>query len=164
MNIVLRNTELTEAEKLAEIQKSAFMPLYEVYHDEGNPCLRGSEDIAIRLEHPEDFIYRSIYCDNQLAGGFCYRIVGGGRYYLQRIYVSPKFHGKGIASSAIIIFEKELSDATLFTLEFPVDRVMNKRCYEKAGYVDTGKREQISQNLVLAHYERKVSPTNQAQC
>jgi GNAT superfamily N-acetyltransferase len=155
LDIELRKTEYTEAEKLAEMQKAAFMPLYEIYQDEGNPFLRGAEDITIRLEHPEDFIYRSIYFDNKLVGGMCYRILGKGEYYLQRIFIMPEFHGMGLASGAIIKFENTLTDAVQFTLEFPIDRLMNKRCYEKAGYVDTGKREQISERLVLAHYIRK---------
>jgi len=156
MNIEIRRTEYAEAEQLAEIQKSAFMPLYDIYHDEGNPGLRGVEDITIRLNHPESFIIKSVYCDNNLVGGIFYRILGSGRYYLQRIFIMPRFHGMGIASNAIIMLEKEISDAVSFTLEFPVDRLMNKRCYEKAGYVDTGKREKVSDNLVLAYYERKA--------
>lgn len=36
MKIEPRKTEYAEAGKLAEIQKSAFMPLYEIYNDKDN--------------------------------------------------------------------------------------------------------------------------------
>ena len=44
MNITIKNTEPCEAEALVRIQKAAFMPLYDKYHDEGkdpNPMAKG---------------------------------------------------------------------------------------------------------------------------
>ena len=49
MNISIKITSASEAEELSQIQKAAFKPLYEKFHDEGNPFLRGSEDILRRL-------------------------------------------------------------------------------------------------------------------
>ena len=49
MNISIRITNPCEVEELVQIQKAAFKPLYEKYHDERNPYLHGSEDIMRRL-------------------------------------------------------------------------------------------------------------------
>ena len=49
MDISIKITEAFEAEELSKIQKAAFKPLYEKYHDNGNPYLRGAEDILCRL-------------------------------------------------------------------------------------------------------------------
>lgn len=38
--IKLRQTTIDDVEILTEIQQKAFYPLYEKYHDEGNPYLR----------------------------------------------------------------------------------------------------------------------------
>ena len=50
--IEVRRTTSEDAAVLFAIQKEAFLPLYERYHDAGNPYLRGIEDIAARLTHP----------------------------------------------------------------------------------------------------------------
>lgn len=49
MSISIKITNTSEAEELSQIQKAAFKPLYEKFHDAGNPFLRGSEDILRRL-------------------------------------------------------------------------------------------------------------------
>lgn len=49
MNISIKITNASEAEELSQIQKAAFKPLYEKFHDAGNPFLRGPEDILRRL-------------------------------------------------------------------------------------------------------------------
>ena len=43
MNISIRATQENESLELCDIQKAAFLPLYEKYHDGGNPYLRGVE-------------------------------------------------------------------------------------------------------------------------
>lgn len=43
------------------------MTLYEKYHDEGNPFLRGPEDILRRLNKYNR--YFTIFCDGKIVGG-----------------------------------------------------------------------------------------------
>ena len=59
MTISIRPTLASEAEELASIQKKAFFPLYEKYHDEGNPYLRGAEDILRRLNDSNRYFTKS---------------------------------------------------------------------------------------------------------
>jgi ribosomal protein S18 acetylase RimI-like enzyme len=162
MKITVRATEESEALELSKIQKEAFLPLYEKYHDEGNPCLRGVEDVANRL-NSDYFRYFTIFLDEEVVGGIFYRCqgstpfeddLGDGKYYLQRIYIKPEKQGNGIAQTAILICEKELPDAKCFLVDFPEDLTKNRMCYEKAGFKDTGKRSSIHPNLVLACYEK----------
>ena len=164
MNISIRPTLPIEAELLAEIQKAAFQPLYERYHDDGNPYLRGEEDITDRL-NTDRFRYFTIFLDGEIAGGVLYRCKGEtpftddlekGQYYLQRIYISPEHQGKRIAQTAILLCEKELPDAKCFLVDFPQNLTQNKRCYVKAGFTDTGKRLEVQPGLVLACYEKNI--------
>lgn len=164
MKITVRATSESEALELSEIQKAAFLPLYEKYHDEGNPALRGVEDVANRLTS-DYFRYFTILIDEEIVGGIFYRCQGStpfedeledGKYYLQRVYIKPDKQGKKIAQTAILLCEKELSDAKCFLVDFPEDLEKNKRCYEKVGFKDTGKRSSIHQGLVLACYEKTV--------
>ncbi len=162
--IHIRATVETDAQILADIQRQAFLPLYERYHDSGNPCLRGIEDVANRLGSPF-FRYFTILDDGEIVGGILYRCKGGtpmgdelkdGKYYLQRVYIKPEQQCKKIAQTAILLCEKEFADATCFSVDFPEDLIKNRKCYEAAGFCDTGKRMEVEPGLVLAYYEKRL--------
>lgn len=158
--ITIRPTLEEDAETLIEIQKMAFRPLYEKYHDKGNPCLRDKSDITNRLKSVR-FKYFTILDDDIIVGGIFYRTTGNGlfftslqpgEYYLQRIYVHPDRQGEHIAQTAIKLCEAELKDAKSFVVDFPIDMEINKRCYEAVGFQDTGNRLEIEPGMVLAFY------------
>jgi len=162
--VKIKATETSEALLLSEIQKQAFLPLYERYHDEGNPCLRGVEDVADRLNSPF-FKYFTIFEDEEIVGGVLYKCKGKGpffeklkegEYYLQRIYIKPERQCQGIAQTAILLCEKDFPDAKLFSVDFPEDLIKNRRCYEKAGFKDTGKRLEAEPGLILACFEKHL--------
>ena len=162
--IKIKATVTTETLLLSEIQMQAFLPLYKRYHDEGNPCLRGVEDVANRLNSPY-FKYFTIFYNNEIVGGVLYKCKGKGpffkqlkegEYYLQRIYIKPELQCKGIAQTAILLCEKEFPDAKKFSVDFPEDLIKNRRCYEKAGFKDTGKRLEAEPGLILACFEKEL--------
>ena len=162
--VKIKATVPEEALLLSEIQKQAFLPLYDRYHDDGNPCLRGVEDVANRLNSPF-FRYFTIFEDEEIVGGVLYKCKGKGpffeklkegEYYLQRIYIKPERQCQGIAQTAILLCEKEFPDAKLFSVDFPEDLVKNRRCYEKVGFRDTGKRLEADPGLILACFEKHL--------
>ena len=164
MSISIRKTIAGEAEKLSQIQKAAFLPLYEKYHDEGNPYLRGPEDILRRLN--KNNRYFTILYDEKIVGGIFYRCkgkrspwaeIGDGEYYLARIYVHPEYQNKGIAREAILLCEQEFPDAKAYYVDFPEDMDKNRRCSEIAGFSDTGERICEEGAPVLAMYRKTVS-------
>ena len=162
--IKIRLTEASEAQLLSEIQKQAFLPLYERYHDAGNPYLRGKEDILMRLNNSK-FRYFTILEDEIVVGGVFYRTegsglffetLGDGEYYLQRIYVRPDRQGKKIAQKAMLLCEKEFTDAVHIYVDFPEDLDKNRKCYESVGFRDRGERIEVEQGLTLASYEKYI--------
>lgn len=74
MSISIKITNTSEAEELSQIQKAAFKPLYEKFHDAGNPFLRGSEDILRRLN--KSYRHFTILLDGKIIGGIFYRLCG----------------------------------------------------------------------------------------
>lgn len=158
MDVKIIPAEPLDANALVAIQREAFKELYEIYHDEGNPYLRGTEEIIRWLERPNWRVYK-IMADGVLSGGvsFCEVKDMPGVYYLARIYVHPKMQGKGIAARAILLCEKTVSGAHLWRLDYPVGQTANRRCYEKAGYKDTKERRyQSCGAITLACMEKKV--------
>ncbi len=164
MNITIRPTTEEEAQLLSDIQKEAFLPLYEKYHDKASPYLRGKEDILNRINTTQFRCY-CILSDDVIVGGIYYKCFGKclfieelktGEYYLQRVFIKPQFQCKGIAQRAILLCEKEFPNAEKFIVDFPVDLDKNRKCYEKAGFCDTGKSIEIQPGLVLACYEKTL--------
>ena len=64
-------------------------------------------------------------------------------------------HSWRIALMAMLC-EKEFPDAKKFSVDFPEALAKNRRCYEKAGFCDTGRRLEAEPGLVLAAYEKYV--------
>lgn len=158
MKIEIVPATAADAEVLAVIQRQAFKRLYDIYHDEGSPYLRGADEIMQWLERPNWQVFK-ILADGVLCGGvsFCERNGMPGVYYLARIYILPELQSKGTASTAITLCEKRVANANLWTLDFPVEEAANRRCYEKAGFTDTGeRREQSSGAVTLAYMEKRV--------
>lgn len=148
---------------LCAIQKQAFEPLYERYHDEGNPFLRGTEDILKRLNTPF-FRYFTILEDGGIFGGISYKCMGRVPFldelkkdecYLQRVYIKPGRQCNRIAQTAILLCEKEFSDINVFYVDFPEDLAKNRRCYERVGFKETGMRKEVEPGLVLACLEKR---------
>lgn len=164
MSISIRITIASEAEELSQIQKAAFKLLYEKFHDEGNPFLRGPEDILRRLNKFNR--YFTILYDGKIVGGVFYRLygkrspsdeLGAGEYYLARIYIHPDYQNKGIARDVILICEKEFADARFYYVDFPEDMDKNRRCYQSAGYRDTGERICVEGAPSLAIFRKTVT-------
>ncbi|MBQ3602498.1 MAG: GNAT family N-acetyltransferase [Clostridia bacterium] len=162
--ISLRLTTMEDADILTDIQRQAFQPLYEKYHDEGNPYLRDKRDILCRLDS-SNFLYLTILYDEKIVGGILYRLKGStpfikklmlGKYYLTRVYILPEYQNKGIATKAILQSERFLEKPKKLYVDFPEDLEKNRKCYTKCGYKDTGKRLETEPGLILACFEKVI--------
>ena len=125
---------------------------------------KGTEDISARLDTPT-FRYFTILDDEKIVGGILYRCegrtpfiaaLGKGEYYLTRIYIQPEYQCRGIGKQAILLCEKEFDDATAFYVDFPIGLDKNRKCYENAGFRNSGKELEVEPGLVLVMYEKKI--------
>lgn len=166
--ITVRPTLTSDVDTLCELQKAAFAPIYEQYHDAGNPCLRGPEDISGRLAS-SSYKYFTILDEEEIVGGVLYKCEGRtpfieklnpGEYYLTRVYVKPDLQGRGIGKKAILLCEKELPDAVKFYVDFPKELEKNRKCYENAGFHASGRESEVEPGLVLAAFEKVAVPLN----
>ncbi len=145
---------MADVDELVAIQKQAFRRLYDTYHDDTSPYLRGTEEFERWFERGHH-VYK-IYADGVLAGGITVFDRGNDEYYFARIYILPKLQRCGIAKGAIRICEKFYPDAARWFLDYPEDQIANKRCYEGCGYVDTGSRRVINESLTLSDAEKII--------
>jgi len=104
--------------------------LWERYHDAGNPYLREPQDILRKLSSPQYHCF-CILDDAQIIGSILYATMANE-------------------------IERELADATLFSVEFPQDLEKNRTCYTKAGFKDTGRRVKTEEEIVLARFEKRI--------
>ena len=153
MNVTLEHVRPEDVDALVAIQKAAFAPLYERYQDEASPYLRGAQEMRNWLMHRQVRCWK-ILEDGALCGGVTVFLRPGGEYYLARLFVHPDHQGHGVAAEALRLCEQKYPEARRWTLDFPVDQPANRRCYEKAGYRDTGVRMEKNERLTLAMYEK----------
>ncbi len=162
--ITVRPTAKKDVFELWLIQRQAFYPLFKRYKDKSNPYKKGIKDIYKRINHPS-FKYFTIFENNRIVGGLFYKCNGktpfcellkDGMYYLGRVYIKPRRQCNGIAQQAILLSEKLLQDAKVLMVDFPQDLAKNRRCYEKCGYTDTGKRLETDPGVVLVCFEKRI--------
>jgi len=155
MNIQLFKATADDAENLVSIQKKAFERLYDIYRDEQIPYQKGTEEIHQWLDNPNVGIYE-IHADEILCGGIVVFKKPDDEYYLARLYILPELQRRGIASEAIKHLEELIDGAKRWATDFLADDVACKKCFEKAGYIDTGIREIKNEKLTLATYEKAI--------
>jgi len=156
MNIQLLKATADDAENLVRIQEKAFKRLYDIYKDEKSPYLKGTEEFFRWLNNLNVSIYK-IHADEMLCGGIAVSKKPDDVYYLARLYILPELQRQGIASKTIKLCEACFEGAKRWMLDFPADQIANKKCYEKAGYIDTGIRDIKNDKLTLAIYEKVIN-------
>lgn len=155
MNVKLIKADLTDAERLLEIQKICFAPHLERYGDfETSPVMVSLEKIQWQIQN-ENFY--KICMDGLWVGSINIRKLDDmGSYKLQIINILPEYQGKGIGQSAIKSAEALFTDAETWVLETLEDMPDNRHVYEKSGYKFTSQTEKINDKLTLVFYEKNV--------
>jgi len=161
--LTIRKMERADVDILTQIQKDAFAPLYQIFHDPSNPHLKGREDIERRLDNPCSYPF-TIVEDGCIVGGLWY--ISGRKlllcelkpheYYLGRVFIRPDRQGNGFAKQALLMSEQHFPDAEKFYVDFPDALEKNRRCYVGAGYRPTGIRQETDPGVTLELYEKIV--------
>lgn len=137
IGIRIEQAEEEDAEELASISKRAFDSDNEV----GAPRLGGppgydSSSSQLRLMRLMD--YYKILLDENIVGGIFADSRGKQHRVLERIFINPPFHNKGIASRAMELLWEMYPNVQLWTLGTPEWNVRTKHFYEKLGFIQVG--------------------------
>ena len=110
MNVNLIRAELTDSEKLLEIQKICFTPHLERYQDfDTNPAMASLDRIRWRIQN-ENF-YKITYEDIWVGSINIIKHDEACACKLHIINILPEYQGKGIGQTAIRLAENMFSDA-----------------------------------------------------
>lgn len=143
-----------DAAALLDIQKEAFLPLFDNYQDGNlNPY---SETLEQMKQHINEGYFYKIMLNDCMVGGIMVHQLEGNKWKLRIIFVAQEFQGKGIAQTAIKLVEKMHSEVNEWVLETPHDLYKNHHVYEKADYVRTKEITPVNERLALVHYRKKI--------
>ena len=137
------------------MQKEAFSELYAKYQDrETSPATEKYKDILFRFNQPETTYY-FIVVGNQKVGVI--RIVdfkdNKTRKRISPIFIMPEYRNKGYAQQAIKEVER-IHGEHHWKLDTILQEKGNCCLYEKLGYHQTGKTEQVNNRMTIVFYEK----------
>ena len=155
MDIKLIAANLEDLNTILQMQKEAFSELYAKYQDtETSPSTEEYEDILFRINQTETTYY-FITADNVKVGVI--RIVdckdGVTRKRISPIFIMPEYRNQGYAQQAIKEAER-IHGKQNWKLDTILQEKGNCYLYEKLGYHQTGKTEQINDKMTIVYYEK----------
>ena len=155
MDIKLIAANLEDLNTILQMQKEAFSELYAKYQDtETSPSTEEYEDILFRINQTETTYY-FITADNVKVGVI--RIVdckdGVTRKRISPIFIMPEYRNQGYAQQAIKEAER-IHGKQNWKLDTILQEKGNCYLYEKLGYHQTGKTEQINDKMTIVFYEK----------
>jgi GNAT superfamily N-acetyltransferase len=135
--VSITKAEEDDAEILAEISKRAFDTDIEVGSPaEGGPLGYDTPEAQINIMK-----YLDCYCillGESVVGGIYIGSVGEEHRVLERIFVNPDLHRKGIGTKAMELAMDMYPEAKLWTLGTPEWNVRTSSFYEKMGFNQVG--------------------------
>lgn len=158
--ITLQKAALNEAELLHKMKYTAFLPLYERYHDDETSPVKESIDKVIRLLQSQNTDYYFILLDTNRVGAI--RIVSDGNangkniYRISPLFVLPEYQNRGIGYNVLLKVFDMYKQADMWRLSTIKEEKANCHLYEKCGFVRTGNEEKINKDMTIVYYEKEV--------
>lgn len=137
------------------IQRAAFQPLYETYHDDMSPYLESKSVLLQKYLSPGTYGY--LFVESGVpVGAVRVRIDPEHKTAkISALAVHPLHQGCGIAQAALRQIEHIHDDVTTWHLSTILQEKRNCHLYEKLGYRQTGAFEQINDTMTLVFYEKR---------
>jgi len=135
--IELKNASNEDAEILANLSKRAFetdIIVGSPFKEGGPPGYDSPQFQIFMMKH---LTYQKIFFNDQIVGGVAYNSKKSNHFILERIFIDPQFHNRGIATEAMNILFTEYPNV-VWTLGTPEWNVRTKHFYEKIGFYQVG--------------------------
>lgn len=149
----IRRFEDADIERVFEIQQAAYKPLYEKYQDPINPYLEDKETVLLKYKRDDGYVF----CKDGVIAG-CVRVkkdvADDDTGFISGLAVHPVYQGQHIASQALLNIEDLYAGYRIWKLDTILEEKGNCHLYEKLGYQDTGKRENVNERMTLIFYKK----------
>lgn len=149
-----------EAEYLHKMKYTAFLPLYDRYHDDETNPVKESIDKVIQQLNDCNTDYYFIALGTERLGAI--RIVNDGNengkniYRISPIFVLPEYQNKGIGYAVLRKVFDMYGRADLWRLSTIKEEKLNCHLYEKCGFVRVGNEKKINKDMTIVFYEKEV--------
>lgn len=146
----LEKAEIKDAERILEVQKTAYLSQAKIYNDYTiSPLVETLEELA------NDFSKKSIYkaTVNNLIVGSIRGMLINGTCHIGRLAVLPAYQNKGIGTLLIKTIEQVFSDCKRFELFTGNKSTDNIRLYERLGY-KLFKTEKYNETASIVYLEK----------
>jgi len=155
MDVRLVRATLDDVQLIWIMQIKAFAKLLETYQDvDTNPGSEPIDKVMMRLKQPFTFYYL-IRAEGENVGAI--RVIDkkepGKNKRISPLFILPEYQGKGFAQQAMLAAER-IHGGEHWELDTILQEKGNCHLYEKMGYRQTGKTEQINDRLTLVFYEK----------
>lgn len=153
-DIELRKVGTEYASLIRELQIAAFSPLLNKYHDyDMSPACEDNDTIKEKILRPGTDTYIIIY-KGKVCGSLRICMISGktGRY--SSLCVLPEFQGRGIASFIMNMIETMYPQFTTWELDTILEEKDNCHLYEKMGFAQVGKIQNINENMNIVFYRK----------
>ena len=140
-----------------EIQRKAFEPLYQKYHDDKtSPYMESKETLKHKYTR-EGTIGYVIEKDGITVGAVRICIYPENKSArISALCILPQYQNQGIAQKALLEIENKHRDVRRWFLDTIAEEAANCHLYEKLGYKRSGNTEKVNQNMTLVVYEKTI--------
>lgn len=144
----------TDALLIHQLKKSAFMPLYEKYHDtETTPALDPPEKVELQLAQ-EETDYWLIALEGKIVGAV--RVVKKrDAHVISPLFIIPEEQNKHAASQALTQLFTMYPEVFTWRLVTIMEEERNCHLYEKLGFYSTFTGKPTG-SLTLTGYEKRI--------
>ena len=154
MSVTLRKVTKDDIRTVWEMQIEAFKDLLAVYQDyDMSPGAESFDKVEARFNQPWT-TYFFIVADDTDVGVI--RVVNkkdGSRKRISPLWIMKEFRGLGFAQEAILAVEK-IYGSDNWCLDTILQEKCNCHLYEKMGYHQTGRIDNINERMDIVYYEK----------
>nr|WP_319397644.1 GNAT family N-acetyltransferase [uncultured Carboxylicivirga sp.] len=143
--------ELTDLDKILELQKEAYVQEAEIYNDFNIQPLTQNIDL-LKLEWQKGIVIKAEK-NGQIIGSVRADLVDN-ICKIGKLIVKPDFQNQGIGKSLMTTIEKLFDNCLIYELFTGDKSEKNLKLYRKLGYKDY-KTEQIDNNLKLVYLQKQ---------
>jgi len=154
MDIKFEPPTNADANDLLSVQVRAFHDDARMYPgvEIGGPP--GYDSLETMVADIQNFLCHKIIYQVQIIGGIVVFDWGEGHFHLDRLFVEPSYHNRGVGTHAMQFIEAAYP-ARLWTLDTPVYATRNQHFYEKLGYIKVGIKD--TDDIPLVSYKKTVA-------